>query len=313
MRYPRGVHLTRSLVIVLGSASVLAALIGLIQLVSVWVGIEADADMGWFFLALALAILTVFGQSSSWLRRLLADEDPSAHRARRSVVWVLVSAVILLIAGLKIGSTDTDAYKSLVFGEGGLVEWSQVIILASACRVAWLIGADLRGQFQSPFPHLLARGFAVILGLLLMEELAWGQVIFGWETPESIRSINAQQETTLHNIGWFQDRLDLFVFLATLTLLLIVVLVPRISKRVLRRLSSQRQSLIQAIVPASYIWPLFLLVVVLAYCVATRSFSEVIVNRDQEWGELVLYGSGLLLLLRTRILLGPSEKKYAEF
>ena len=221
--------------------------------------------------------------------------------------------MILLIAGLKIGSTDTDAYKSLVFGEGGLVEWSQVIILASACRVAWLIGADLRGQFQSPFPHLLARGFAVILGLLLMEELAWGQVIFGWETPESIRSINAQQETTLHNIGWFQDRLDLFVFLATLTLLLIVVLVPRISKRVLRRLSSQRQSLIQAIVPASYIWPLFLLVVVLAYCVATRSFSEVIVNRDQEWGELVLYGSGLLLLLRTRILLGPSEKKHAEF
>ena len=280
MRYSRGVHLTHWLVIVLGSASVLAALIGLIQLVSVWVGIKADADLGWFFLGLALAILTVCGHSSSWLKRLLSDADSSAHRARRSVVWVLVSAVILLITGLKIGSIDTDAYKSLVFGEGGLVEWGQVIILSLACRVAWLIGADLRAQFQNPFPQLLARGFAVTLGILVMEELAWGQVIFGWETPESIRSINAQQETTLHNIGWFQDRLDFFAFLATLTLLLIVVLVPWISKRALHRLSSQRQSLIEALLPASYTWPLFLSVVGLAYCVATRSFSEVIVNRS---------------------------------
>ena len=59
--------------------------------------------------------------------------------------------------------------------------------------------------------------------------------------------------------------------------------------------------------PASYSWPLFLFVAVIAYCVATQSFSELLHNRDQEWGELVLYGSALLLLLRTRVLLGTAE------
>ena len=62
--------------------------------------------------------------------------------------------------------------------------------------------------------------------------------------------------------------------------------------------------------PASYTWPLFLFAIGIAYCVATRSYSDVIYNRDQEWGELVLYGSGLLLLLRTWVLLGPTEEPF---
>jgi hypothetical protein len=258
-------------------------------------------------LAFVLAALTVWARSSQWLNRLLADHDLSAHRARGLVVWLLVAAVVLLIVVLKISAADLDAYKRLVFGEGGLVEWSQVLVLAASCRVTWLIGADLRRQWPHPFPCLLARVFAVLLGLLLLEELAWGQVIFGWQTPESIRSINAQQETTLHNIGWFQDRLDLFTFLATVALLAAVVLVPWICRRALRHSSAQRRALVQALMPAPYSWPLFLLVVALAYCVATESWTDVIHNRDQEWGELVLYGSGLLLLLRTHVLLGPSE------
>ena len=147
---------------------------------------------------------------------------------------------------------------------------------------------------------------------MLLEELAWGQVIFGWQTPESIRSINAQQETTLHNIGWFQDRLDLFTFLATVAVLALVVLAPWICRRVLRRSSPQQRALVQALMPAQYSWPLFLMVVALAYCVATESWSDLIHNRDQEWGELVLYASVLLLLLRTHVLLGASELPSAQ-
>ncbi len=309
MRYARGVRLTHWLIVALGSAAVLAFMIGFIQLVLAWFGAGNTADSGWFLLALVLAVVVAWGRISPWMKRMLADADLPAHRARRLTVWLLVAAVILLIAVLKISSADMDAYKRLVFGEGGLVEWSQVLVLAAACRVAWLIGVDLRRQLKHPAPCLLARGFAVLLALLLLEELAWGQVIFGWQTPESIRSINAQQETTLHNIGWFQDRLDLFTFLATVALLTAVLLLPWICRRALRRSSAQRKTLVQALMPAQYSWPLFLLVVGLAYCVATESWSDVIHNRDQEWGELVLYGSGLLLLLRTYVLLGAAEQQ----
>ena len=308
MRYFRGVRLTLWLIRGLGSASVLALLIGLAQLALIGFGAEVSVDSGWFLLAVVLAVLTVCARSSQRLTRLLADADLIAHRARGLVVWLLVAAVVLPIVVLKISAQDLDAYKRLVFGEGGLVEWSQVLVLAASCRVTWLIGADLRRQWSHPVPCLLARGFAVLLGLLLLEELAWGQVIFGWQTPESIRSINAQQETTLHNIGWFQDRLDLITFIAMVALLAAVVLVPWICRRALRHTSAERRALVQALMPAPYSWPLFLLVVALAYCVATESWTDVIHNRDQEWGELVLYGSGLLLLLRTHVLLGPSEQ-----
>ena len=310
-RYSRGVRLTHWLVVSLGSAAVLSVLIGFVQLVLTLYGTGSTADPGWFLLALVLVVLMAWGRIYPWMMRMLADADPCAHRARRLAVWLMVAAVILLIAVLKISTPDMDAYKRLVFGEGGLVEWSQVLVLVAACRVAWLIGADLRRRLSHPAPCFVARGFAVLIGVLLLEELAWGQVIFGWQTPESIRSINAQQETTIHNIGWFQDRLDLLTFLATVALLAAVVLLPWICKRALRRSSLERTTLVRALMPAPYSWPLFLLVVGVAYCVATESWSDVIHNRDQEWGELVLYGSGLLLLLRTHVLLGSSEEQSA--
>jgi len=37
------------------------------------------------------------------------------------------------------------------------------------------------------------------------EEISWGQRIFGWETPDSLASINAQDETTIHNLEFFQQ------------------------------------------------------------------------------------------------------------
>ena len=306
LRYSRGIRLKRSLIVGIGSVSIVSLLIGFVELVLAKIN-GGSADFGWFFLALVLFCLALGGRSSFWLLPVLADSGSVAHRARHVVVWVIVGVVVFLIVLLKISSENVNSYQSLVFEEGGLVEWSQVLALAAACRVSWLIGTDLSTKFVNRFPALLSKGFAVLLGLLMLEELAWGQVIFGWQTPESIRAINAQEETTLHNIGWFQDRLDVLTLLATVVVLAVVVLAPSLCRRALRQCSSDRRALVMSLMPAAYTWPLFLFVVGVAYCVATGSFSQIIVNRDQEWGELVLYGSVLLLLLRTRVLLGASE------
>ena len=223
---------------------------------------------------------------------------PSAHRARTRFVWGLLLFGVVLVAGLKLGSADQHAYKKLVFGEGGLVEWSQVVLLGSAVRAAgcWrMICAKGSGRFGS---HGCSKVISVVLGLLLLEELAWGQVIFGWRTPELMQELNAQNETTLHNIGWFQDRLDLGYFLVTLAVLAAVVLAPWLAARVRPRVSAELADVLRCITPATYAWPLFLAVAVLAFFVATRAASEIVLNRDQEWGELLLYGSSLLYLLR---------------
>ena len=38
------------------------------------------------------------------------------------------------------------------------------------------------------------------------EELAWGQTLLGFETPEFLKLHNHQGETTLHNLNWIDDR-----------------------------------------------------------------------------------------------------------
>jgi hypothetical protein len=52
--------------------------------------------------------------------------------------------------------------------------------------------------------------FSLAMVIIGMEEIAWGQSLFGFETPELFDRINAQQETTLHNIGPLQGRSELF-------------------------------------------------------------------------------------------------------
>ena len=284
--------------------------LGVVLVLVPWIasGFQAAAvDVGWLAVAAVCFSIGCWSSTSRQWQQLWSDPGPTPHRQRKRLVWWLLAGVLGLVVALKVGSADMDAYKKLVFGEGGLVEWGQVLVLVTAARVAWQIGADLRMRLTESWPSLVFRFGSGLIALLVLEELAWGQVIFGWQTPEPLKEINAQNETTLHNIGWFQDRLDLLYFLFTLLALGLVVLAPRLIRSLSRRGSSELQQLSHALSPAAYVWPLFLSVALLAFCVATRSFSEVIYNRDQEWGELVLYASGLLLLLRTRVLLGPSQ------
>ena len=68
--------------------------------------------------------------------------------------------------------------------------------------------------------------YAVISFVMLfvgLEEIAWGQILFGWKTPEDIPADNAQNQTTLHNLEFFQNYLDLNLFLVSVVLLVLVL------------------------------------------------------------------------------------------
>lgn len=45
---------------------------------------------------------------------------------------------------------------------------------------------------------------ALVLFVCAGEEISWGQRLLGFETPKTLAAINAQGETTLHNLDWFQ-------------------------------------------------------------------------------------------------------------
>ena len=267
----------------------------------------ASVDPGLMVLSGLLLSLALWARRSFWLLRNVSALTRGGHQLRSRSIWLALLAAGLLVIGLKLGSADVNSYKKLVFGEGGVVEWTQVLLLALSARLAWLIGVDLRKQ-QAPAPlRWIVRGLTVALVFLLLEELAWGQVIFSWQTPDALMELNAQEETTLHNIWWFQERLDLAYFLVTAAIAAAVGLATQLQRGLRALWPSVPADTLKALIPPRYLWPLFSLVAALAFCVATNVVPNWIVNRDQEWGELLLYGGVLITLLRSWVLLGPKQ------
>jgi len=79
-------------------------------------------------------------------------------------------------------------------------------------------------------------GFKVILVLFLMgsfsvvvmmEEISWGQRIFGWETSESFKELNTQDETNIHNAIFLKGMAVEHIFTLLLSLVVYISIILR--------------------------------------------------------------------------------------
>ena len=241
-------------------------------------------------------------RSSTFLTSLLSEFSPSARTQRSLLMLALTFFIMGCVVLLKLSVQDVLRYKRLL-GEGGIVEYLQALILFTSAWVSWLISRDL-------WKRLFMRVHAVIYGIVSvamlfvgLEEIAWGQVLFGWKTPENIAAVNAQNQTTFHNLKFFQSYLDLNLFLVSTLILILVIWRPTFGLIRLKRLNEGSTSPTAFFMPR-YFWPLFLCAAFLSYFVATESGTDFIINIDQEWAEFCLYLALGLGLLRTYILLG---------
>ncbi len=55
--------------------------------------------------------------------------------------------------------------------------------------------------------------FSIVLILIAMEEIAWGQWFFHFDTPDEWKALNVQGETTLHNLSQIQGQNDVLRFI----------------------------------------------------------------------------------------------------
>lgn len=88
-------------------------------------------------------------------------------------------------------------------GEDGPAEWLQFFAYAAAaiccCQVAWR-----RRARPASVAFLGWLALALFCFLIAGEEISWGERIFDWGL-DAIRSINAQEETNIHNIKGVQS------------------------------------------------------------------------------------------------------------
>jgi hypothetical protein len=109
---------------------------------------------------------------------------------------VLLTAIMALLL-----TTDTTrGFTMRLSRENSVIEF----ITAGLMLAGGVYGLRLSWKVKSQGDAWRVWGFFLMfsLGMLLvgMEELAWGQKLFGFATPAAIEQINQQNEMTLHNL-----------------------------------------------------------------------------------------------------------------
>ncbi len=84
--------------------------------------------------------------------------------------------------------------------EHGPLEMATFLLLGLAAILG--LWAAISSRKTNPWwMTLFLSLFGFGLALVALEEIAWGQAFFGFDTPEYFASNNEQGETTLHNLG----------------------------------------------------------------------------------------------------------------
>lgn len=124
--------------------------------------------------------------NDKWLNRL------SVILPAIAVVFALIELVWPEFATLLVRKEDWPFMRNAIFVKCSFEIVGVVLMVMTARR-----------YFQHNMK--LAGVFAIIIALVLFvmagEEMSWGQRIFRWDTPESMKGINQQKEMNLHNLA----------------------------------------------------------------------------------------------------------------
>jgi len=119
-------------------------------------------------------------------------------------LWLAAAPAVLPILYL-VRYVDLDFYLNWMEGERGIIENMAPLFLLPAI----FCGLTMP-RYRRVFPARWITAWFLLHGLGALyfagEEISWGQHFFGWDTPETIRSLNDQNETNLHNMSAWLDQ-----------------------------------------------------------------------------------------------------------
>ena len=221
--------------------------------------------------AFGLLVVTVFSRKSfaGLMHRL---STPSGER----LLFLISLIVCFTVVITKLVTGGSDFYENFL-GENSVVEWLTALFLLLSAYLSLVTGLS-KG---SPYTKWLLLAFASIFFVAFMEELAWGQMMFGWETPEDFRSLNAQGETTLHNIHGIHDLISpaLLLFSSASAGISLTKMKPNIPLL--------RNNLLRF---SKGLFPMFFLAAIICAVVVFMPGTKFLgrVNQDIEWAEFLI-------------------------
>ena len=134
----------------------------------------------------------------AWTKTLVSNGASEWKISQRTLILMLSVPFMILFAGAASALISKGMYKWFI-GEDKFAETMQVVFYVTAFLLNFVLVRRLWQIDQRMIALLYLIPMAGLV-FLIGEELSWGQRIFGWVTPESLKAINKQDETNLHNI-----------------------------------------------------------------------------------------------------------------
>jgi len=142
--------------------------------------------------AIAASALLVGALVRARARSALLDREPMRR-------WEIGAGIVSLVAAAAASAlflSEPAAFHAFA-QEDRPLEWASALLLLGAAAI---FGLHALRRRREPMTVLLALGLCLVLFLVGMEEISWGQRIFGFATPESLAEMNWQSEFNLHNV-----------------------------------------------------------------------------------------------------------------
>ena len=152
------------------------------------------------------AALTI--RTNTTLERLVFAGRMSRYIVGLSVVFVAVLAVLYVYAVL-----GTPVYETMFAEDGPAEDMTAVLFFVAAAAYVVALKRYIAWPDRMPIVAIVMALCLVVALFLGLEEISYGQRIFGWATPEVMAS-NIQHESNLHNFLTYSE-LDVIEWLGS--------------------------------------------------------------------------------------------------
>jgi len=139
-----------------------------------------------------------------------SNDGPVFNRSFRISVGTFAASLAYIALAPALLS---DQQRTLLGREDGILEQTTALLFLGSSILSMRVAFRLFQERTPTSPSTLRRViWHVLIGLFFFlcfgEEISWGQRILGFETPESMKQLNVQEEANLHNMmGYFADHL----------------------------------------------------------------------------------------------------------
>lgn len=165
-----------------------------------------------FYISVALLMILGFGlfkaEDEEWQSRLkqvfLGDPFCPAPKTWLSPKIILLASTLIglfLIIHIRLYDPESQLFAFLYLEDGVFESLTPILMVVSIVLLALSIPLLRKDTQLSKYRNLLTLVYLfliLIFFLNAMEEISWGQRVFGWETPQTFEG-NIQDETNLHN------------------------------------------------------------------------------------------------------------------